>query len=164
MSGVPRKMPLTLRDDNELSEEHLMKRIVEETSPCKTSIDLRYFIEFTGGRGSEQRWLKVYEDGKIHFGTRVSREIEGDRLRLLINKAGTIIVLESVEKGGNLLRRYKTTGAQLNCSNAAKHLKRVGIKLPATYRLEWDEHMEMWVGRLVKDEAKKEENSHAAGV
>ncbi|HHY45742.1 MAG TPA: hypothetical protein GX506_00380 [Firmicutes bacterium] len=132
-------------------DRKLQERARAESGPVKTTLDLSSFIKFEPGRSIKGKWLSVNTRGEVRISHEISKQIQTGCIELLMNAVGTIVVIREVERGGFKLWSVGKNGAAcLTCRAAKRHLIGRGIKIPARYELEWDESLQVWVGRLQK--------------
>ena len=144
------KAPTDIFDAEE--DRKLQERARAESGPVKTTLDLNSFIVFGPGyRKSTGKWLSIDSRGGIRISHDVCQQIQSECIEFRMNIAGTIVAFRPIESGGLKLRPGRASQASCTTCRAAKrHLEERGITIPARYELEWNDELQVWVGRLLK--------------
>lgn len=145
---VPLEVPVAREE-----ESRLERRIREETRPVKTTLDLSSFAVFNRTCQKVVKgepWIRVDSKGGVYLSHEIGQQVNWERVEILLNPKGTIIVVrESDEKGLKLYRERatKTKAKRTNCSALACTLKQLGVELPVKFKAEYDPELQAWVGR-----------------
>lgn len=126
-----------------------------EGNPCKVMLDLKEFTKFdaTNSRLSQGTYIRINKD-KVTISASLGREhSEGDKVSLLINKKGNILVMQNdPSENGLRIRSQSGGGASISkfvsCKSLIKHVtEKLGLELPVQYNVKYDEELQAWVGR-----------------
>ena len=137
-------------------ESRLEKRIREESGPVKTWLDLSEFMVFGAGRykatSQSEHWITISPRGDVRLSSRLGAHFQnGERIEVLLNRKGTILVLRPAPTGLSFRAERpegkKTQAKRVCCKALAEKLKELGISLPARFRAEWNDELQLWVGR-----------------
>jgi len=135
-------------------ESRLERRIREEAGPVRTTLDLSNFLVFNK---SSQRatkgefWIKVDSKGGVYLSHEIGKQVNWERVEILLNRKGTIIVVR--EGGDEGLKLYgeghgnRTKAKRAGCTALAHTLKKLGVQLPVKFKAEYDPELQAWVGR-----------------
>jgi len=130
-------------------KDRLEERIEAEKGSVKSSLDLSLFKKFdAASRKIRKRANRViiYKGGIIALSKAVTEKFPvGSSVEFLLNKKGNILVIRRAENGIALRNEDRPV---VNCAALKNELLGKGYKIPVTYKIEWDEELDGWVGRL----------------
>ncbi|SMB97990.1 hypothetical protein SAMN00808754_2061 [Thermanaeromonas toyohensis ToBE] len=103
-------------------------------------------------KSSSAHWITISPRGDVRLSSLLGANFQdGERIELLLNKKGTILVLRPAPTGLRFRmerpKGKKTQAKRVCCRALAEKLKELGISLPTRFRAEWNDELQLWVGR-----------------
>jgi len=139
-------------------ERELEEKKARHSGPVKEKIDLSLFECFNITtchmyRTRHGLWITVSKNGEVRISHEIGKHYEvGATVELLLNRAGTILVMRESRNGFALKAsesdNKKSLSKRFNCKDISTALEKKGIQLPVRFVVNWDDDLKAWVGRL----------------
>lgn len=118
--------------------------IVSKNS-IKIDLDWNNFfvLKPTSSKYNEMK-VTVNEKGEIRLNSALQKELQASNIQLILSNDYKILYLKPSDENAH---KFTKAGICKN-KNIVKHIQKLKLNYPVTYRIQWDEKVKMWKGTL----------------
>ncbi len=83
--------------------------------------------------------------GNLSLNDKLKNEISCSEIGIRVNKDGSMILIEPNKKDGYKILK----SGSIRAETVTRELTKRGVSIPASYKLEWDNEINMWIGTII---------------